>query len=161
VRQGQNDLPVPVFDALGYNYKLSDIAAAILLVQLDRLPDLLARRRTIAARYEELLGDFELANCPITLPDRTHCWQAYVLTLDARVPRGPVAAALRERGVQCNFGTYASHVQPVYGDRPAYAVSADLFARHLAIPMHANLTDEQVERVAQTVRQVITDVVHA
>ena len=161
VRQGQNDLPVPVFDVLGYNYKLSDIAAAILLVQLDRLPDLLARRRAIAAHYEAFLGDFELANCPVALPDRTHCWQAYVLTLDARVPRGPVAAALREQGVQCNFGTYASHVQPVYGDRPACTVSGELFARHLAIPMHANLTDEQVERVARTVRQVITDVVHA
>lgn len=83
VRQGQNDLPVPVFDVLGYNYKLSDIAAAILLVQLDRLPDLLARRHAIAAHYEALLGDFELANCPVVLPDRTHCWQAYVLTLDA------------------------------------------------------------------------------
>ena len=161
VRQGQNDLPVPVFDLLGYNYKLSDIAAAILLVQLDRLPDLLARRRTIATRYDELLGDFELATCPVALPDRAHCWQAYVLSLDARVPRGPVAAALRERGVQCNFGTYASHVQPIYGNRQSCPVSADLFARHLAIPMHANLTDEQVEMVAGAVRQVITDVVHS
>jgi dTDP-4-amino-4,6-dideoxygalactose transaminase len=97
----------------------------------------------------------------VALTDRTHCWQAYVLSLDASVPRGPVAAALRERGVQCNFGTYASHVQPVYGDRPSCAVSADVFDRHLAIPLHANLTDGQVERVAAAVRDVITDVVHS
>ena len=160
-RQDRNDLPIPVFDELGYNYKLSDVAAAILLVQLDRLPDLLARRRAVAARYAELLGDFPFARCPVSLPDRTHGWQAYVLTLDERVPRGQVASRLRELGVQCNFGTYASHLQPVYGRHPPCPVSADCFARHFAIPMHANLTEAQVERVAQTVRQVISRVVHS
>ena len=160
-RQGRSELPIPVFDELGYNYKLSDIAAAILLVQLDRLPRLLARRQAIADRYAELLGDFSLARCPVSLPDRTHCWQTYVLTLDERVPRGRVASRLRELGVQCNFGTYASHVQPVYGSHPPCPVSAGCFARHLAIPMHANLTEAQVERVAETVRQVISQVVHS
>jgi dTDP-4-amino-4,6-dideoxygalactose transaminase len=66
-----------------------------------------------------------------------------------------VALELRERGIQCNFGTYASHVQPVYGKKETLPVSADVFARHLAIPMHANLTDEQVERVAEGVRDVV------
>ena len=160
-RQDRNDLPIPVFDELGYNYKLSDIAAAILLVQLERLPELLTRRRAIAAQYAELLGDFDLARCPTSLTDRTHCWQAYILTLDDRVPRGRVASRLRELGVQCNFGTYASHVQPVYGEHPPCPVSTDCFARHLAIPMHANLTDAQVERVAQTTRDVISQVVHS
>jgi perosamine synthetase len=161
VRQDQTDLPVPVFDLLGYNYKLSDIAAAILRVQIRRLPQLLARRRAIAALYAELLGDFELVTCPVVLDDRESTWQAYVLHLAPNVPRGAAAHALRERGVQCNFGTYASHVQPLYASTDACPVSADLFARHLAIPMHANLTDDQVEIVGKTVRQVITQVVHS
>jgi dTDP-4-amino-4,6-dideoxygalactose transaminase len=160
-RQSQNDLPIPVFDELGFNYKLSDVAAAIMLVQLERLPSLLARRQTVAEKYATLLGDFELVRCPIALADRSHCWQSYALVLDASVPRGPVASALRERGVQCNFGTYASHLQPVYGGHPPCPVSADAFARHLAIPMHANLTDTQIERVAQTVRDVVTHVVQS
>jgi dTDP-4-amino-4,6-dideoxygalactose transaminase len=67
-----------------------------------------------------------------------------------------VALELRARGVQCNFGTYASHLQPVYGGRQNLPVSADLFARHLAVPMHANLTDAQVERVSDVVRDVVT-----
>jgi dTDP-4-amino-4,6-dideoxygalactose transaminase len=57
--------------------------------------------------------------------------------------------------VQCNFGTYASHLQPVYGATNACPVSADLFRRHLAIPMHANLTEDQIERVAAAVREVV------
>jgi len=157
-RAGTTGLPVPEFDELGYNYKLSDIAAAIMLAQLDRLPTLVAARQAVAARYLELLEDFELVTLPVTAPDRTHSWQTYALTLDRRLDRGVVAAELRARGVQCNFGTYASHVQPVYGTATAECpVSADLFARHLAIPMHANLTESEIERVADSIREVITD----
>ena len=70
--------------------------------------------------------------------------------------RGLVALALRQEGVGCNFGTYASHLQPVYGETDACPVSADLFARHLAIPMHANLTDDDVAHVAGTLREVVS-----
>jgi dTDP-4-amino-4,6-dideoxygalactose transaminase len=154
-RAGSVGLPVPEFDEIGYNYKLSDVSAAIMLSQLDRLPSLLAARQVVAAKYQELLGDFELVTLPYTAPDRTHSWQSYVLTLDPSVDRGAVATELRSRGVQCNFGTYASHLQPVYGATEACPVSADIFRRHLAIPMHANLTESQVERVAAAVREVV------
>ena len=154
-RAALSSLPIPTFDELGYNYRLSDVAAAIMLAQLDRLPDLLAAKRRVAARYGELLKDVELITTPYEEPDREHPWQSYVVTLDAAVSRGEVALALRERGVQCTFGTYASHVQPIYGSTQPCPVSADLFARHLAIPMHANLTDAEVETVAATLTQVV------
>ncbi|MEV4410537.1 DegT/DnrJ/EryC1/StrS family aminotransferase [Catellatospora sp. NPDC049609] len=150
-------LPIPVFDELGYNYRLSDVQAAIMLAQLDRLPDLLAVKRRVAARYGELFKEHELITAPFEAPDREHPWQAYVVTLDRAVNRGEVAMALRERGVQCTFGTYASHLQPLYGETSPCPVSADLFERHLAIPMHANLTDAQVETVAATLIQVVDE----
>ncbi|MER7001494.1 DegT/DnrJ/EryC1/StrS family aminotransferase [Dactylosporangium sp. NPDC000555] len=157
-REASRELPIPSFDELGYNYRMSDVAAGMMLAQLDRLPDLLAARRQVAARYAELLKDFDLVTLPAEAPDREHSWQAYILTLDPTVNRGEVALRLRERGVQCNFGTYASHVQPLYGASSACPVSADIFARQLAIPMHANLTDAQVETVATAVREVVTAV---
>lgn len=155
-REGSRDLPVPSFDEAGFNYRMSDIAAAIMSVQVGRLPALLAARSRVADRYRELLGDLELVTLPAALDDRVHPWQSYVLTLDPAVDRGAVATELRARGIQCNFGTYASHLQPVYGDSAPCPVSADLFARHLAIPMHANLDDAQVEAVAAAVRDVVT-----
>ncbi|GMU77272.1 MAG: pyridoxal phosphate-dependent aminotransferase [Acidimicrobiia bacterium] len=156
-REQQGSLPVPVFEELGYNYKLSDIQAAVALVQLDRLPSLLAARRRIAAAYAELLGDLAEVTLPATGEDRDHTWQTYALTLDPSLAsaRNRVAAQLRARGVQANLGTFASHVQPVYGVRPPCPVSAGLFARHLAVPMHANLTDADVEYVAAAVRDVV------
>lgn len=154
-RAEQRDLPLPTFHEAGWNYRLSDVAAAIMSVQVDRLPDLLAARRGVAAAYRELLGDVEEITLPVALDDREHPWQSYVVTLDPGVSRGAVAGALRAEGVQCNFGTYASHVQPVYATTERLPVSADLFARHLAIPMHANLTAAEVERVADAVRRVV------
>jgi dTDP-4-amino-4,6-dideoxygalactose transaminase len=154
-REGGDELPIPTFHEAGYNFRLSDVQAAIMNVQLDRLPDLLAARRSIAKRYQEAFTDLDGVEVPVALPDREHPWQAYILTLAPELSRGRVALELRERGIQCNFGTYASHVQPVYGKKETLPVSADVFARHLAIPMHANLTDEQVERVAEGVRDVV------
>ena len=152
-RAGSTDLPVPVFDEIGWNYKLSEIAAAVVSAQLRKLPDLLAARRRVAAGYRELLGDVEEVTLPAELDDRETVWQSYVLTLGPQVDRGRTAADLRGRGIQCTIGTYASHLQPVYGLRQQCPVSADIFARHLAIPMHANLTDAQVEIVAKAVRE--------
>jgi dTDP-4-amino-4,6-dideoxygalactose transaminase len=157
-RENSTDLPIPSFDVAGYNYRMSDVMAGIMLAQLDRLPDLVAARARVAKSYESLLGDLDGVTLPVALDDRVHPWQSYVVTLDKGIDRGAVANGLRGQGVQCNFGTYASHVQPVYKSESSCPVSADLFTRHLAIPMHANLTDAQVERVAATLRTVLTEV---
>ncbi|MGW6003836.1 DegT/DnrJ/EryC1/StrS family aminotransferase [Oerskovia enterophila] len=155
VRDASAELPVPTFDELGYNYRMSDVAAAIMRVQVERLPQLLKARATAAGWYQELLGGVEELILPVELDDRTHPWQSYVITLAPELDRGAVALALRERGVGCNFGTYASHVQPLYGQSEPCPVSADLFQRHIAIPMHANLDQDDVEYVAQVVQDVI------
>lgn len=159
-REGSTDLPVPSFDEIGYNYRLSDVQAAIMRVQVKRLPDLLAARQRVADSYAELLGDVAQITLPTALSDRTHPWQSYVITVAPDIDRGQVAMALRAAGVGCNFGTYASHLQPIYGEQRPLPVSADIFARHIAIPMHANLTQDDVTHVAETLRSVATDPAH-
>jgi dTDP-4-amino-4,6-dideoxygalactose transaminase len=145
-------LPIPVFTEIGYNYKLSDIAAAILRVQMDRIGELLDRRRAFAAHYAELLTDEELLTVPHVPQDRTHAWQSYLVKLDPSVDRAGVAADLRAQGIGCGHGTWACHLQPVYETKQPCPVSADLFQRQLAIPMHAELSMNQVERVAEALR---------
>jgi dTDP-4-amino-4,6-dideoxygalactose transaminase len=154
-REGSDTLPIPEFHELGYNFRLSDVQAAIMNVQLDRLPDLLAARRSVAKRYHEAFDDVEALTVPVALSDREHPWQAYLLTVAPEISRDTLALRIRETGVQCNFGTYASHLQPIYGPQAPLPVSADAFARQLAIPMHANLTDAEVTRVAEVVREAV------
>jgi dTDP-4-amino-4,6-dideoxygalactose transaminase len=148
-------LPIPTFTEIGYNFKLSDIAAAILQVQLGRIDELLERRSAIAAQYAGLLAGEELLTVPTVPQDRTHAWQTYMVTLDAGVDRAAVAAELRGQGIGCGHGTFAAHVQPVFQARQKCPVSADLFARQLAVPMHAELKPDQVERVVDALRRAV------
>ncbi|TXL89602.1 DegT/DnrJ/EryC1/StrS aminotransferase family protein [Streptomyces sp. NBC_01725] len=153
-------LPIPVFTDIGYNYKLSDIAAAILQVQLERVGELLERRSAVAARYAELLADEELLTVPHVPADRTHAWQSYMVTLDRAVDRDEVATALRAQGIGSGHGTWATHLQPVYRSKQTCPVSADLFRRNLAVPMHAELTMGQVERVVEVLRTALRSSAH-
>ncbi|WP_062650828.1 DegT/DnrJ/EryC1/StrS family aminotransferase [Streptomyces maremycinicus] len=148
-------LPIPEFTEIGYNFKLSDIAAAILQVQLGRIGELLDRRAAVAAHYGELLAGEELLTLPHVPEDRTHAWQSYMVTLDPRVDRSAVAAELRAQGIGCGHGTWATHVQPVFESKQTCPVSADLFRRNLAIPMHAELSAHQAERVATALRSAV------
>jgi len=154
-REGSNALAVPSFDMAGYNYRMSDVQAAIMRVQLRRLDDLIAARSRAAEQYTELLGDLDQVSVPVVLDDRTHPWQSYLLTTAEGVDRDALVMALRERGVGSNFGTYSSHVQPVYGARVECPVAARLFRTQLALPMHANLTEDDVSYVATVVREVV------
>ncbi|WP_406424654.1 DegT/DnrJ/EryC1/StrS aminotransferase family protein [Streptomyces sp. NBC_00873] len=148
-------LPIPEFTEIGYNFKLSDIAAAILQVQIGRIGELLERRRAVAARYADLLAGEELLTLPQVPEDRTHAWQSYMVTLGESVDRAAVAKDLRAQGIGCGHGTWATHVQPVFESKQTCPVSADLFRRNLAIPMHAELSQGQVERVAQVLRTAL------
>src|SRR3569833_2871666 len=84
-------LPLPVFAEIGYNYKLSDIAAAILRVQLGRIEELPDRRRVVAASYAEQLKDAELVTVPYVPGARTNSKQSYLVKLDPAwtVPGSP------------------------------------------------------------------------
>ncbi|MEO5843159.1 MAG: DegT/DnrJ/EryC1/StrS family aminotransferase [Acidimicrobiales bacterium] len=160
-RQHSAQLPIPIFDDLGYNYKLSDILAAIALVQLQRLDELLAKRRHVATRYSAGLRSIALVESPAEPTDRQQVFQSYAVTIGGPVSRDKVALALRDRGIGCNIGTYASHLQPIYASSGVAPVrcptSARLFRQHLALPMHAELSDDDVDHVVAVLGDVIDE----
>ncbi|WP_225801884.1 DegT/DnrJ/EryC1/StrS aminotransferase family protein [Streptomyces sp. NK15101] len=152
----ENPSDQPEFTGTGHDHTLSDVAAAILRVQLARTNELLRRRRAVAARYADLLVDDELVSLPYVPQNRCHAWQSYLVTLDPGVDRAAVAAELRARGIGCGPGAWATHLQPVYAKtKHACPVSADLSRRNLALPMHAELTPDQAERVAAALRTAL------
>lgn len=160
-RQQSTQLPIPVFDDLGYNYKLSDILAAIAFVQLQRLDELLARRRRAAGRYAAGLRPLAHVEAPSDPTDREQVFQSYAVTIGEPLERDRIALALRDRGIGCNIGTYASHLQPIYASSGVAPVrcptSARLFRQHLALPMHAELSDDDVDHVVAVLSEVIDE----
>ena len=156
-RASSSTLQLPVFASLGYNYKLSDVLAAIGLVQLERLADFCAERRELADCYRGLLDGLEGVTAPQVPDDRLPTWQTYAITVDERVDRDAVVRRLRDQGVGANIGTYALSHQPVYSPYAhENSVAGGLFARHLAIPMYNGLTNGEQHRVVEALAAALS-----
>ncbi|MDQ3850089.1 MAG: DegT/DnrJ/EryC1/StrS family aminotransferase [Actinomycetota bacterium] len=148
-------------DRLGFNYRLSDIACAIGLVQLERLDELLGARARAAALYREALADLEDLELPC--PDaggNRRGWFVFVVQLPRGTDRDATVRALRARGVQSKPYLPAIHLMTYYretfGHREGeFPVCEDVAARSIALPFFPELTEGQVERVAGALRAVL------
>jgi perosamine synthetase len=153
-REGKK-FSVPSFTDVGYNYKLSDISAAVGVVQLRRLDRVVERKRALAGRWTELLSGTEGIAPPWEDPGSTHVFQTYAALVDRGVDRNGLVDRLAEAGVQANIGTYSSHVQPVYGSKDRCPVSLDVFERSLALPLYYSMNEDQVDDAAARLRAVL------
>jgi dTDP-4-amino-4,6-dideoxygalactose transaminase len=138
--------------APGYNYRLSDVLAALGIPQLRRLEELYAAYDRVARGYAERLAELPVT-LPTTDPGDRHGWQAYVVQLD---DRDRVMAELRAAGVQCQIGTYALHRLGAYRDQGAFPGADAAFERALALPLHAGLTDGELDRVAEALDKIVS-----
>lgn len=148
-------------DRLGFNYRLSDIACAIGLAQLDRLDDMLAGRARVAAWYRQALAGIE----GLTLPCEDHGgakrgWFVFVVQLPRGVDRDATIRALRDRGVQSKPYLPAIHLMSFYRERfghreGEFPVCEDVAARSVALPFFPRMTEGQVARVGEALRAVL------
>ena len=148
-------------DRLGFNYRLSDIACAIGLAQLERLDDMLADRARVAASYREALADIEGLELPCEDAggDRRG-WFVFVVQLPRGCDRDATIGALREQGVQSKPYLPAIHLMSFYretfGHREGeFPICEDVAARSVALPFFPELTAGQIERVTAALRAVL------
>jgi perosamine synthetase len=148
-------------DRLGFNYRLSDVACAIGVAQLERLDDMLAARARVAARYREALAGIEGLELPCAdAGGDVRGWFVFVVQLPRGADRDATIRALRERGVQSKPYLPAIHLMSFYretfGHREGeFPVCEDVAARSVALPFFPGLTDAEVERVAGALREVL------
>ena len=151
-------------DRLGYNYRLSDLACALGLAQLERLDELLAARARIARLYGEALAEVEGLELPCedARGDRRG-WFVYVVQLPPEVDRDGAIRELRALGVDSKPYLPAIHLSPFYRERfghrdGEFPVCEDVARRSLALPFFPELTDVEVERVVTGVREVVATI---
>jgi dTDP-4-amino-4,6-dideoxygalactose transaminase len=144
--RGEFDIRAP-----GFNYRLSDLLCAIGIPQLRRLDELLAARRRVAEAYAERFPD--AVELPSATDGDTHGWQAYVIKLDRR---DDALAALRERGIEAQIGTYAVHRLGAYRDQGTFPGADECFERALALPFYSAISEAEIDRVAEAVLSVLT-----
>jgi perosamine synthetase len=149
-------------DRLGFNYRLSDLACALGLAQLERVDELLAARARVAERYRQALAGVEGLTLPC--PDAGAArrgWFVFVVQVPPGVDRDAVVVALGEQGIQSRPYLPAIHLLSFYRERfghreGEFPVCEDVAARSLALPFFPAMTEGQVERVAQALRQAVT-----
>ena len=149
-------------DRLGFNYRLSDIACALGLAQLERLDELLAARARVAAAYREALAGIEGLEllCPDAGGNRRG-WFVFVVALPRGVDRDETVRALAELGIQSKPYLPAIHLMSFYRERfghreGEFPVCEDVAARSLALPFFPELGEGQVARVAEALADAVT-----
>ncbi|MEQ9638116.1 MAG: UDP-4-amino-4,6-dideoxy-N-acetyl-beta-L-altrosamine transaminase [Devosia marina] len=144
---------------LGYNYRLTDLQAALGTNQLARLSAMHERRVALADRYDSILADLPL-DLPPRANDRDSAWHLYVVEIRQPGPsRKAVFETLREAGIGVNVHYIPIHTQPYYrslgfkqGDFPA---AEAYYANAISLPLFPALTEEQQDYVASTLRAAL------
>jgi perosamine synthetase len=148
-------------DRLGFNYRLSDLACALGLAQLEHLDDMLAGRARAAASYADALTGIEGLSLPCPEAGRVRRgWFVYVVQLPHVFDRDTVVRAMHERGIPTKPYFPAVHLMSFYRERfghreGEFPVCEDVAARSIALPFFPEMTDGQIERVAETLRDVL------
>jgi dTDP-4-amino-4,6-dideoxygalactose transaminase len=144
------------FEMLGFNFRMTDLAAAVGIAQFRKLERNTARRQAIAARYDEAFGELPIG-LPITPDGRTHVFHQY--TLDVGGARDAIVADLREAGVGADiYYPVPVHRQEYIMERGLHAelpVTEAAAARTLALPMFPGLTDAEQGQVIDAVRAAV------
>lgn len=149
----------------GYNYRMTDLQAALGRVQLGRLEDMIRRRRALAARYRDLLGHLPWLTLPFEPSWARSNWQSYAVRLDPAIDQGALMQALRERGIATHRGIMNAHRERAYppgswscGGVPGCGCAA-YSCRRLAhgeqaqdrciqLPLYGTMTAAEQDRVA-------------
>lgn len=155
VRHGSAQVIFESYPTVGYNYRMTDIQAAVGREQLKRLGAIVAERRALAQRYGELLRGVKA----VTLPQepawaRTN-WQSYAVRLDDRLDQHRVMQAMLDAGVSTRRGIMCSHREPAYADVPhgRLSVSESTQDHCVLLPLYNGMTREQQEQVVRALQE--------
>ncbi|MEO8436815.1 MAG: DegT/DnrJ/EryC1/StrS family aminotransferase [Chloroflexota bacterium] len=147
---------------LGYNYRLTDIAAALGSAQLERLEEWLARRRRLAARYLERLAGHSEFELPVVDARADPAWHFMFIQLKLErlnVDRGAIFHALRAEGIGVNVHYIPVHRHPYYEARfpgLSFPIAEDAYEGLLTLPLHAGMTDADLDDVVEALEKVTT-----
>ncbi len=144
----------------GFNFRMSELNAALGLVQVPGYGAVVQKRRRLAARLSELISDIEGATPQMAPPGHRHPYQSYVVTLADSLNRDELIATLRQSGIEATLGTYAMHAEPAFGARCStrpgdLSASHKLMCQTVALPLHQGLDDRDMERVAAALADAI------
>lgn len=161
VRHGSRQVIYEGYPELGYNYRMTDLQAAMGRVQLTRLPELISRRRHLAELYRQELRDITWLETPIEPSWARSNWQSYCVMLPPWLDQRETMQVLLDKGISTRRGIMNIHREDAYVGWTTHRVAASQLPRSVAaqegaiiLPLFAQLTDEEVLFVADTLRKL-------
>jgi perosamine synthetase len=160
--RGARPYELPEFTVFGFNYRMTDIQAAIAFVQLGKLDRFIEGRHQLADEYDALLEGLPWIKPPRRSSKSRHALQAYVVLVDdkqAPASRNEILSHLQENGIAGRPGTHSvvglEAYRRGYGTDPAnYPIATYVEAQSMALPLHNHMTEADVERVVSCLAQL-------
>ncbi|MET1017694.1 MAG: DegT/DnrJ/EryC1/StrS family aminotransferase [Leifsonia flava] len=158
----RGELYMEFIDA-GFNYRLSDVHAAIGVAQMAKLEHIVERRQLLAEHLTQRIAAVDGVTAPTVPAHSRHAFQSYVVLLDDDIDRDGVIRAMKERDVETTLGTYSMHLQPYFRDRFGIRDSdlpQSTRAHHqaLTLPLYPQLTDADLDLVVDALTASIASV---
>jgi perosamine synthetase len=138
----------------GFNYRMTEMSAAMGLVQMGKLSEIISDRQKVAAQYDRQLKALPWMSSPKVFSKNTHIYQAYIAQVDSSVDRNALLKYLKNQNVEANFGTYALHRLTFYRTKyqlkaKDFPVTESIFNRTLALPFFAGLSKNQIQQIVR------------
>jgi len=156
-RENMNEISIQKFENLGYNYKMSDITAAIGVAQMKKLDAIIKEKNLLAKYYNKRLENINGIDAPYVNVDATHVYQSYIAIVSKEYNRNKLINLLLENGIQTQIGTYASHIQPVYKSSLDCPNSLNIYKQAIALPMYYGLKKEQIDYICDQLKCILGD----
>ncbi len=156
VRHGASHVIFEAYPEVGYNYRMTDIQAAVGREQLKRLPEIVARRRLLAERYRALLAEIPGLGLPFEPEWARSNWQSFCVHLPARCDQRAVMQSLLDQGVSARRGIMCSHREKAYRDLPPRQPlphSEQAQEHCVLLPLYHQMTDAEQSQVATALKQ--------
>jgi dTDP-4-amino-4,6-dideoxygalactose transaminase len=154
-----SNVSVPVFQNLGYNYKISDIQSAVVLAQLRKINTFMEKRNLLAKIWSRELAPMVtkgLLREQMSPNYTVHSHQAMVIILNESINRNLIMKTMREKfGIETTLGTYSSHIQPVYGSKDVCPVAKVTSDQSLSLPFYFELNEDTIHYCAASLSESI------
>ena len=145
---------------LGFNYRMTEMQAALGYSQIDRVDEFVYRRRYLVNRYNMLLKDFPIKT-PYVMEDANPSWHLYIARVDfskTGLTKEELFAKMKAKGIVLNLHYIPVHTQPYYEQlgfkKGAFPVSELYYREAFTLPLYYNLTDEQQDKVVMALRDI-------
>jgi perosamine synthetase len=155
VRHGSHRVIFEDYLVVGFNYRMTDVQAAVGRKQLERLQQLISRRRALAARYTELLANIEGLVLPVEPEWARSNWQSYCVRLPVRLDQKKVMQNLLEQGIATRRGIMCSHREAPYsGEKQRHDLrQSELAQDHsILLPIYAQMSEHDLIRIADVLK---------